>query len=188
MTGFSELPFLGLVASAFALVLVVLLLVRRRRQRRRQRPDGLRPVVIDGSNVMYWKTGEPALEPLLDVVQHLQARGYHPGVVFDANVGYLLDGRYQHHPALARKLGLPEDQVLVVPKGEPADPTLLTVATDLGACVVSNDRFRLWADRFPLVGQEGALIGGGYRDGRLWLDLPGEGPARAGRGQAGRKG
>jgi hypothetical protein len=36
---------------------------------------------------------------------------------------------------------------------------------------VTNDRFRDWAEDFPDVAATAALIRGGYREGRLWLDL-----------------
>ena len=61
---------------------------------------------------------------------------------------------------------------MVVPKGTPADPTVLTVARDYGAQVVSNDRFRDWAAAFPEVKHPGHLIRGEYRAGKLWIDLP----------------
>ena len=60
---------------------------------------------------------------------------------------------------------------MVVDKGNPADPILLSAARDLGARVVSNDRFRDWRENHPELGNPGHLIRGGYRDGRLWLDI-----------------
>jgi len=128
-------------------------------------------IVIDGSNVMHWADETPRIEPLREVVAQLQALGYTPGVVFDANAGYLIAGKYQHDHAFGKLLGLPQDRIMVVQKGEPADPTILTAAQDLDARVVTNDRYRDWAGEFPQVKTPGFLIRGGYRDGRLWLDL-----------------
>jgi len=96
--------------------------------------------------------------------------GYAPGVIFDANAGYLLKGRYKHDDAMAGYLGLAEDWVMVVPKGTIADSYLLTVARDVGAPIVTNDRYRDWADAFPEVTEPGRLIRGGYRDGALWFE------------------
>jgi len=135
-------------------------------------------IVIDGSNVMHWADETPRIEPLREVVAHLQGLGYTPGVVFDANAGYLLAGRYQHDRAFGRLLGLPQDRIMVVPKGEPADPTILRAAEDLDARVVTNDRYRDWVDEFPQVRQPGFLIRGGYREGKLWLDLDDAQPAQ----------
>jgi hypothetical protein len=72
-------------------------------------------------------------------------------------------GRYRHHGDFARLLGLPETHVMVVPKGTPADPMILQAARDLGARIVTNDRFRDWVDDFPEIATPGHLISGGYR-------------------------
>lgn len=139
--------------------------------RRSNRKTQLDWIVIDGSNVMHWADETPRIEPLREVVTYLQDRGFTPGVVFDANAGYLLTGRYRHDHAFGKLLGLPPERVMVVGKGEPADPKILTAAQSLGARVVTNDRFRDWADQFPDVRKPGFLIRGGYREGRLRLDL-----------------
>ncbi|MEM7547581.1 MAG: hypothetical protein AAF367_18800 [Pseudomonadota bacterium] len=128
-------------------------------------------VVIDGSNIMYWKAGEPGIAAVRDVLARLAADRIKAGVMFDANAGYLLAGGYLDDKALARALGLPRDRVMVVPKGTQADPFILTAARDRGARVVTNDRFRDWAETFPEVRNKGFLIKGGYRDGALWLAL-----------------
>lgn len=161
--GLSDLLLLAGPAALASLLLVLRGLLRRRRVRRW--------IVVDGSNVMHWKDGTPQIATVREVIGQLSSRGYTPGVVFDANAGYKLAGRYQHDGTLGRLLGLPEDRVMVVPRGEPADPTLLAAARDLDARVVSRDRFRDWEEMFPEVRQRGHLIRGGYRDGSLWLDL-----------------
>lgn len=158
----------GLVALAVALLVLPLILALLRRLLRRLRPR--RHVVVDGSNVMHWRDNTPDLEVLRAVVAELKRRGYTPGVVFDANAGYKLMGRYRHDGAMARLLGLPEDQVMVVPKGQVADGWILAAARDLGAPVVTNDRYRDWAEAHPEVTGPGYLIRGGYREGRLWLE------------------
>lgn len=131
-------------------------------------------LVVDGSNVMHWKDEVAQIATVREVVQALTARGYSPGVVFDANAGYKISGRYQDDAEIARQLGLTEDRVLVVPKGTQADPFLLSTARELGARVVTNDRFRDWTDAHPEVREPGHLMRGGYRDGKLWLE---DGPA-----------
>ncbi|MDG3041091.1 NYN domain-containing protein [Roseicyclus marinus] len=134
-------------------------------------------IVVDGSNVMHWQDETPRIEPLRDVLGHLDRLGFTAGVVFDANAGYLLAGKYQHDEAFGRLLGLPDDRIMVVPKGTPADPVILTSARDLGARVVTNDRYRDWADDYPEIARPGFLIRGGYRGGKLWLDLESAGSA-----------
>ncbi len=127
-------------------------------------------VVVDGSNVMHWQEGAPSLEPVKGVIRALQARGVVPGVIFDANAGYLIGPRYLDDRSFARLLSLPEDRVLVVPKGTPADDYILAAARDLKARVVTNDRYRDWADKFPEVREPGFLIKGGLADGSVWIE------------------
>lgn len=128
-------------------------------------------MVIDGSNVMHWKDGPPSLEPLRKVLDELTARGFTPGVIFDANAGYKLFTAYRDARSFAAHLGLPHDRVFVVPKGTQADLYILEAARTLGARVVTNDRYREWHDRFPEAAEPGFLIRGGERDGAVWLDL-----------------
>ena len=155
-----------LLAGPGALASLILLL--RALLRRKAKPKW---ILIDGSNVLYWRDGTPQLDALREVVAHLVARGYTPGVVFDANAGYLVSGKYQHHGEMGALLGLPEDRVMVVSKGEPADPVLLAAARDLEARIVTNDRYRDWAEAHPVVTTPGHLIRGGFRDKAVWLDL-----------------
>jgi hypothetical protein len=171
---------LTLIAGPMTLASVILLVKARlgaarmhdaptgRTRKGRHRPKW---VVIDGSNVMHWADGTPQIEPLRAVVDTLENAGFTPGVMFDANAGYLIAGRYQHDHDFGKLLGLPEDRIMVVPKGTPADPTILTAARDLGARVVTNDRYRDWAGDFPEIKTPGFLIRGGYEGGALWLDL-----------------
>lgn len=155
--------------AGLAGLLVVLVLLRALLQPRRAKRAPI--VLLDGSNIMHWRGGSPDLATVRDVIAQVATQGYTPGVVFDANAGYKLQGRYLHHPTLARELGLPRARVMVVNKGEVADGMILQAARDYGARVISNDRFRDWANEYPEVAKPGFLIGGRYRKGRLELDL-----------------
>lgn len=165
-------------ASVMALILLALLLLVPlvgvllrlgwRRSPSRPRKEA-RAILIDGSNVIHWQDNTPQLEPLLQVVRNVSGRGLRPGVVFDANVGYKLTGRFLGERALSQILSLPRDQIFVAPKGTQADPFLLDTARHLKAKIVTNDRFRDWVDSYPEVAEPGTLIRGGMRDGRLWL-------------------
>lgn len=152
---------LALLSAGAALILML-----------RAKPPAAAPrrIVVDGSNIMHWQGEVPQMATLRDVVRALTDQGYQPGIVFDANAGYKLAGRYMDDKPLARALGLRADQVLVVPKGAPADPVILRVARELGAPVLSNDRFRDWAEEFPEVAEPGHVRRGGYRDGALWME------------------
>ena len=117
-------------------------------------------ILVDGSNVMHWEDNTPHVEPLRRVITALKAQGLDPGVVFDANAGWKLFGRYMGERELSQIIGLPQDQVLVVPKGSPADPWILTTARDFGAKIVTNDRYRDWAEAHPEVEKPGFLVRG----------------------------
>ena len=154
-----------------ALLAVYLLLLRKERVRRSAgRQSSENWILIDGSNVMHWQDNTPQIETVVRVVNEVKSLGYVPGVVFDANAGWKLMGRYLHDGDFARLLDLKTDQVLVVPKGTQADPYLLETAREFGARIVTNDRFRDWADAHPEVKEPGFLIRGGLRDGKVWLN------------------
>jgi hypothetical protein len=137
----------------------------------RQRPAAKRWIVVDGSNVMHWKDNTPDLGTLARVVQLLGDQGFSPVVIFDANAGYLVNGRYRSGPALGRQIGLPGNQATVVPRGTPADPVILARARALGARIVTNDRYRDWADDHPEIASPGHLVRGGLRGPDISLDL-----------------
>lgn len=162
-----ETLFPALIASA--LVAVFLVLWTRRRVARSSGGSEESWVLVDGSNVMHWQDQTPCLDPVKAVVSQLAAQGHVPGVVFDANAGWKLMGRYLHDGDFARLLGLESRQVLVVPKGTQADPFLLKTAREFGARIVTNDRYRDWAVAHPEVLEPGFLIRGGMRDGAVWL-------------------
>lgn len=168
--GFSDL----LLLAGPCLVASLWLVWRRLRAGFRRAPPrkaapAPRHVIVDGSNVMHWQAGVPSLEPVIAAVRVLAEQGLTPGVIFDANAGYKTHDRYQDDHEMARRLGLPDDRVLVVPKGVPADQYILTAARQLRARVVTNDRYRDWAAEFPEVARPGFLIRGGVKDGALWL-------------------
>jgi hypothetical protein len=158
-----------LLAGPCAVAALVLLIFAPRRQN--AVPVAKKWIVMDGSNVMHWKDGTAQIGTISAVLHHLEARGFSVGIVFDANAGYKLSDRYQDDNVLARIFRLPSDRVLVVPKGQPADPVILAAARDLGGQIVTNDRFRDWEADFPEVRTPGHLIRGGFRDGKLWLDV-----------------
>jgi hypothetical protein len=161
-----ETLFIALVAGALVAVFLVLWF-RRPRPAIPVRDEAW--ILVDGSNVMHWKDNTPALAPLTGVILRLTGLGYVPGIVFDANAGWKLQGRYLREAELAWLLGVEDRQVLVVPKGTQADPYLIETARKFGAKIVTNDRFRDWADQHPEVLEPGFLIRGGMRDDMVWL-------------------
>jgi len=128
-------------------------------------------IVLDGSNVMYWRDDKPQLKTVAAVLEHVQALGYTPYVIFDASAGYRVSDRYLHDDDIAAFLGMNRRQVEVVGKGEVADPIILNKARKLKAQVITNDRYRDWAGEYPEVRGKGFLVRGGYRGGRLEVRL-----------------
>lgn len=122
-------------------------------------------IVVDGSNVMHWQGDVAELETVAVVLKALIKDGFHPVVWFDANVGYKVSDRFMSDAALARHLPVPKRQIMVSPSGTPADPLILEGAIELGARVVTRDRFRDWVDQYPRVKEAGFLLRGSVENG-----------------------
>lgn len=147
-----------------AIILVLVIAVTRKRPRD-QKPAGKR-IVVDGSNVMFWG-GDPSEKVLAAVLRDLVAKGLRPQVIFDANVGYKLRGHFMDASAMARICKVPARQIEVVDKGVGADEVILSYAKRHGLRVVSNDRYRDWTVRFPLVKQKGRMLRGTWKGGMV---------------------
>lgn len=126
-------------------------------------------LIIDGSNALYWKDNTPRLETLIELLTLLRSKGFKPGVIFDASAGHTLFNRYVDDAPFAEMLGLAREDCFVVPKGTIADEYILNAARKLDARIVTNDRYRDWADRFPEIRKPGHLIRGRYEKGALHL-------------------
>lgn len=167
MNELSDLALLGI--GAFALLVIYLLRVFWGRKASPSKPAN--PIVVDGSNVLFWG-GDPSPVVLTRVVDDLRAKGFTPYVIFDANIGYKLQGQYMTDVQMARLLALPVKAVHVVDKGVVADESILNVATSRGLRVVSNDRFRDWKVRYPIVGKKGRIVRGTVKGGGVqWQSL-----------------
>lgn len=158
------------LAAALSLLLLLRAAIRARRIRAARRTRVW--VVIDGSNVMHWGDGRPSMAALSAVLGEVQRVGLTPLLWFDANAGYELAGRYMNETALSRALGLAREQVRVAPKGTPADPLILRDAVALQTGVITNDRYRDWADRYPSVTEPGVLLRGRVDGGAARIDWP----------------
>lgn len=171
LPGLQDLVLLAAPMVVASLYLLLRAALAGKAEGRGGRRAGDRPhIVIDGSNVLHWRDEVPQLETLREVIAAVEALGFQPGVIFDANAGYKIGERYLDDRHFARLLGLPTPKVLVVGRGTPADPVILAAARDLKAKIVTNDRYRDWVQDFPEVQSPGQLVRGGYRQGALWLD------------------
>jgi len=143
-----------LLLGVFGLVVAIILLLRLKFRRR------LNWVVVDGSNTLYWDNDEPALNSVRLVVEKLALDGFEPILWFDANIGYLIAGRYMNPVGLSKALRYPARRIFVAPKGTPADPLLIRDAEILEARIVTNDRFRDWQEDCPYLATQNVLIRG----------------------------
>ncbi|WP_120501956.1 hypothetical protein [Roseovarius sp. EL26] len=152
-----------LIALLGAVVCLGFLFWQSRRRSRRNW------IAIDGSNVLYWRNDTPSLHTVRLVLHQLEKEGYHPVIWFDANVGYLIKDRYLGPAPLAKALGLSARQVIVAHKGTPADTLVIEGAKALEARIVTNDRFRDWAEEYPQVGDPALFVRGKMRGEALEL-------------------
>lgn len=128
-----------------------------------------KPIVLDGSNIMYWG-GDPSAKTLNHVIGHITQKDYSPIVIFDASAGYRLSDRFMTEQDFARLTFLPERQILVVNKGVVADEVILDFATTHDLRIVTNDRYRDWAKTFPIVRKKGRLLKGSFKQGTVVLN------------------
>lgn len=159
------------IAAAVLFVLVLICIRLALRLRTKPTPSEALPdnaIIVDGSNAMHWN-GDPSEKVLIRVVQTLKGKGYNPIVIFDANVGYKLRDRYLDDKPMAKMIGLPVAQVLVVEKGIVADQVILDFAAESGLRIVTNDRFRDWSVRYNFIKDKGRLVRGEIREGTVMM-------------------
>ena len=102
--------------------------------------------LVDASNVAHSTEGErPRLENILVVREKLREEGLEPIVVADAALRHQIDDRAGYERLVD------EGAVKQAPAGTDADYFILTFARELGASIVSNDRFKDRIDKYPDV-------------------------------------
>jgi len=189
MEELSDLALLGIGAGALVIVYLLRVMWGLRGGKPRAQPKrggkpraqpkwrGRKPskskisVIVDGSNVMFLG-GEPSQLVLRRVIDSLKSKDFAPYVIFDANVGYKLGDRYLDDAPMAKLIGLSPRQVLVVEKGVSADERILQVAMEQNLRIVSNDRFRDWTTRYPIVRKNGRMIRGDWVSGNVvWKSI-----------------
>lgn len=109
-------------------------------------PSGERPLaVVDGSNVAHAGQGAARLANILIVRDKLLEQGFEPLIVADAAL------RHQVDDAAGYERLVDEGSVTQAPAGTDADYFILSFARELGASVVSNDRYRDRIAKYPEV-------------------------------------
>ena len=105
-------------------------------------------VIIDGANVAYEEKsagGRPKLSNLLKVRRELEERGFEAIILVDASLKYDIDDQTQLESLIASQ------QVRQVPAGTDADFFIIQLAEQLDARIVTNDRYKDYAERFPWI-------------------------------------
>ena len=105
-----------------------------------------RIVLIDGSNVAHSSEGEkPRLANILVVADKLREEGMEPIIVADAALRHQIDDRGAYEKLVD------DGKIKQPPAGTDADYFILSFARELGASIVSNDRYRDRISRYPEV-------------------------------------
>ena len=100
-----------------------------------------RIAIVDGSNVAHSTEGGSArLENIILMRDRLAAKGYEPILVVDAALRHQIDDTPTYEKMVE------DGELKQAPAGTDADYFILSFARELGARIVSNDRFR---DRMP---------------------------------------
>lgn len=101
-------------------------------------------VLVDGSNVAHSIEGEPPhVANIIAVRDKLREEGFEPIIVADAALRHQIDDQARYEKLIE------DGQVRQAPAGTDADYFILSFARELGAGIVSNDRFRDRIKQFP---------------------------------------
>ena len=105
--------------------------------------DEIREVLVDGSNVAHaTEGGEARLDNIQLVMRTLSEDGLKPIIVADAALRHQIDDKAAYEKLI-------EDGVVKqAPAGTDADYFILSFAREMGARILTNDRFRDRASEF----------------------------------------
>ncbi|HEX8285370.1 MAG TPA: hypothetical protein VF588_18590 [Pyrinomonadaceae bacterium] len=110
--------------------------------------NGKKMVVIDGANVAYEERsagGKPKFSNLLKVRRELEEKGFEAVILVDASLKYDIDDQEQLENLIRSQ------QVRQVPAGTDADFFIIQFSQELDALIVTNDRYKDYADQYPWV-------------------------------------
>ena len=112
--------------------------------------DGKKVAVIDGANVAYEERsagGKPLLSNLTKVRRELEERGFEAVILVDASLKYDIDDQEQLETLIRSQ------EVRQVPAGTDADYFIIQFADQLDALIVTNDRYKDYAEQYPWVNE-----------------------------------
>lgn len=119
--------------------------------------------LLDGSNILHWGNAGRgvSLRPVLAIAEELKRRGETYQVYFDASARHLLKSAAGELEQYEKLLADDPDHFQQVPAGTRADDFLLLIASqDSSARIMTQDRFKDYADRYPQVVRADRLLPG----------------------------
>lgn len=117
-------------------------------------------ILIDGSNVLFWRGGHAQRDVPMLVVDALRARRFTPIVYFDRSI-------HRHLGEFDISSLMKISQVTIAPSGTSAD-TLLLGASEQGRIqIVSCDRFQAWRNDFSHLRRDCLVTGRIGKGGRV---------------------
>ncbi len=117
-------------------------------------------ILVDGSNVLFWRAGQPDPEAPMQVFRALVARRYTPVIYFDHSIH-----RYLGQGELERLAG--QTSPIIVPRGTSADGALLEACDQGRFQIVSGDRYQAWRGQFPNLRGRWLVTGRIEKGGRV---------------------
>ena len=141
--------------------------------------------LVDGLNVCCTYSDrniEVSLESLLTLLLDIRWLGGSFTCLFDANAYFKLrdKGAHRSHILFNKLIDRFPNQFCKVPSGKQADDFILLRAHNGGYSIISNDRFRNYADKYPWIRNGERLIKGCVVSGHLMVpDLDIDIPIRA---------
>jgi hypothetical protein len=117
-------------------------------------------ILLDGSNVLYWRGGHPDAQAPLMVLRALIARRYSPVVYFDHSIHlHLTDDDLERLDQ--------SGQFYIAPRGTQADVLLLDACGNGRTQIVSADGFKDWRRDYPLLRRDWLVNGRIGKGGRV---------------------
>ncbi|WP_298859863.1 hypothetical protein [uncultured Sulfitobacter sp.] len=117
-------------------------------------------ILVDGSNVLFWRGGQAQSEVPTLVVRALMLRRFAPIVYFDYTVSL-------HLSSLELTSLSKVAEINIAPRGTPADVLLLDACCDGRIQIVSCDRFSAWRTYYPRLKADWLVTGRVERGGRI---------------------
>ncbi len=123
--------------------------------------------VIDGTNVCWWG-GSCSLDKVLAIAIELMRKGNDFYCIFDASTPYKLESEYDKK-ILNELIRNYKEYFMIVTGSTKADYPILTYADKYNLNIVSNDKYKEYADEFPWLNttHSDRLVKGNLLDGEL---------------------